>query len=92
MILGHRHRLLHVRALLAKRNRGESEIRSMHNGSLSLLFPTTTKRATPWASLREEARGQGVLHRQFAQEEVQKVLLGYPRPIHTRRNVPQEHA
>ena len=23
--------------------------------------------------------------------EVQKVLLGYPRPIHTRREVPQEH-
>ena len=27
-----------------------------------------------------------------AQEEVQKEeLLGYPRPIHTRRKVPQEH-
>ena len=31
-------------------------------------------------------------HRPFAQEEVQKqVLPGYPRPIHTRRKVPQEH-
>ena len=28
----------------------------------------------------------------IAQEEVQKeVLLGYPRPVHTRREVPQEH-
>ena len=28
----------------------------------------------------------------LAQEEVQKeVLRGYPRPIHTRRKVPQEH-
>ena len=28
----------------------------------------------------------------FAQEEVQKeVLLGYPRPVHTRREVPQKH-
>ena len=50
------------------------------------------KRATPRAPSREEARGQRVLHRQFAQEEVQKEeLLGYPRPIHTRRKVPQEH-
>ena len=33
------------------------------------------------------------LHRQITQEEVQKEkLLGYPRPIHTRRKVPQEHA
>ena len=32
------------------------------------------------------------LHRQFAQEEVQKEeLLGYPRPIQTRRKVPKEH-
>ena len=57
---------------------------------ISFLFLTT--RATPWAPLREEARGQRVLHRQFAQEEVQKeVLPGHPRPIHTRRRVPQEH-
>ena len=46
----------------------------------------------PRAPLREETRGPRVLHRQFAQEEVQKqVLLGYPRPVHTRREVPQEH-
>ena len=40
-------------------------------------------------------RSQGItriLHRPFTQEEVQKVVLpGYPRPIHTRRKVPQEH-
>ena len=36
--------------------------------------------------------GQRILHRPFTQEEVQKEeLLGYPRPIHTRRKVPQEH-
>ena len=46
----------------------------------------------PRAPLREEARGQRILHRPFTQEEVQKEeLLGYPRPIHTRRKVPQEH-
>ena len=40
----------------------------------------------------KEARGPRVLHREFAQEEMQKeVLLGYPRPVHTRREVPQEH-
>ena len=33
IILGRRHRLLHVRALRAKRNRGEQENCSIHNGS-----------------------------------------------------------
>ena len=33
IILGRRHRLLHVRALLAKRNRGEQEICTVHYGS-----------------------------------------------------------
>ena len=32
IILGHRHRPLHVRALLAKRNRGELEIHPVHDG------------------------------------------------------------
>ena len=46
----------------------------------------------PRAPLREEATGSRVLHREFAQEEMQEeVLPGYPRPIHTRRKVPQEH-
>ena len=50
------------------------------------------ERATPRAPLREEVRGSRVLHREFAQEEMQEeVLLGYPRPVHPRREVPQEH-
>ena len=50
------------------------------------------KRATPRAPLREEARGSRVLHREFAQEEMQEEeLLGYPRPVHPRREVPQEY-
>ena len=50
------------------------------------------ERATPRAPLREEARGSRVLHREFAQEEMQEeVLLGYPPPVHPRREVPQEH-
>ena len=37
-------------------------------------------------------RGSRVLHREFAQEEMQEeVLLGYPRPVHPRREVPQEY-
>ena len=36
--------------------------------------------------------GDRILHRPFTQEEVQKEeLLGHPRPICTRRKVPQEH-
>ena len=46
----------------------------------------------PRAPLRKEARGPRVRHRQFAQEEVQKeVLLGYSRPVHKRREVPQKN-
>ena len=41
---------------------------------------------------REEAKGSRVLHREFAQEEMQEEeLLGYPRPVHPRREVPQEY-
>ena len=36
IIPGHRHRLLHVRTLLAKRKRGESEIHPVHDGPLSI--------------------------------------------------------
>ena len=81
IILGRRHRLLHVRALLAKRNGGEPEICPVHHGS-----PLDSQ------LLREEARGSRVFHREFAQEEMQEeVVLGYPRPVHPRREVPQEY-
>ena len=36
IILGHWHRLLHVRALFAKRKRGKSEIHQVHDGLLSI--------------------------------------------------------
>ena len=91
IILGRRHRLLHVRALLAKQNRGEQEICPVHHGSLLDSQLLHKERATPRAPLREQARGSRVLHRQVAQEEMQEVLLGYPRPVHPRREVPQEH-
>ena len=41
------------------------------------------ERATPRAPLREEARGSRILHREFAQEEMQEErFLGYSRPVH----------
>ena len=50
------------------------------------------ERATPRAPFRKEARGSRVLHREFAQEEMQEEeLLGYSRPVHPRREVPQEY-
>ena len=89
VILGRRQRLLHVRALLVKRNGGEQEICPVHHGSpldSQLLFK---ERGTPQAPLREEARGTRVLHREFDREEMQEeVLLGYPRQVHLRRQVP----
>ena len=44
------------------------------------------------APLREEARGSRILHRELAQEELQEErLLGYTRPVHSQRDVPQEY-
>ena len=58
---------------------------------LSILSYYIKKGRPPRAPLWEEARGSRVLHREFAQEEMQEeVLLGYPRPVHPRREVPQE--
>ena len=91
-MLERRHRLLHVRALFAKRNRGEQEICPVHRGSPLDSQLLHKERATPRAPLRDEARRSRVLHRELAQEEMQKeVLLGYSRPVHPRREVPQEH-
>ena len=56
IILGCRHRLLHVRALLAKRNGGEQEICPVHHGSPLDSLLLHKERATPRAPLREEAR------------------------------------
>ena len=85
IILGHWQCLVHVRALLAKRKRGESEIHQVHDGPPFHCRIRHKERATSRAPLREEARRQGILHCPSAQEEVQKeVLPGYPRPICTR--------
>ena len=92
IMLGRRHRLLHVRELLARWNGGEQEICPVHRGSLLDSQLLHKERATPRAPLREEARGSRVLHREFAQEEMQEEeCLGYPRPVHPRREVPQEY-
>ena len=49
-------------------------------------------RETQRAPLWEEARRSRVLHREFAQEEVQEeTFLGYSQPVHPRREVAQEH-
>ena len=72
IILGRRHRLLHVRALLSKRNRGEQEICRVHHGSPLDSQLLHQERATQRAPLREEAGGSRVFHREFAQEEMQE--------------------
>ena len=54
IILGHWHCLLHVRALLAKRNRGKSEIRQVHSRSPLDSQLLHQEFATPRAPLREE--------------------------------------
>ena len=44
------------------------------------------KKGRPRAPLWEEA-----IHREFVQEEMQEELLGYPRQVHPRRELPQEY-
>ena len=57
VVLGRRHRLLHVRALLARWNGGEQEIRQVHSRSPLDSQLLHQERATPRAPLREEAGG-----------------------------------
>ena len=83
VVLGRRHCPLHVRALLARWNKGEKAIRQVHSRSPLDSQLLHQDRATPRAPLREEAVGSRVLHREFAQEEMQEeTFLGYSRPVH----------
>ena len=78
--------------LLAQRNGGEQEICSVHHGSpldSELLYK---ERATTRAPSWEEARGLRVHRRELAQEEMQEEeFLGYPRLVHSRREISQEY-
>ena len=87
-VLGRRHRLLHVRALLAKRNRGEQEICPVHHGSPLDSQLLLKERANARAPLREEARRSRVLR---SRSNARRSSWVYPRPVHPRREVPQEH-
>ena len=62
IIKGRRHRLLHVRALLAKRNGGEQENCPVHHGSPLDSQLLHKERTTARAPLREEARGDHEYH------------------------------
>ena len=91
IVLGHWHRLLHVRALLARWNGGEQEICQVHSW---LLFDSQLlhqERSTPRSPLREERSGSRVVHRESAQEEMQEErFLGYSRPVHPWWKIPQK--
>ena len=81
-----------ARALPAQRNGGEQEICPVHHGSPLDSELLHKERATPRALVREEARGLRALRRELAQEEMQEEeFLGYPRPVHPRREIPQEY-
>ena len=68
-------------------------VNSFNTPWISFLFLTTISRKDdPTGTVTGRSQVTEKLHRPFTQEEVQKEeLLGYPRPIHTRRKVPQEH-
>ena len=85
------HRLLHVRALLARWNGGEQEIWQVHTLDSPLVSQLLhQERATPRAPLREGRRGSRVLHREFAQEEMQEEKISwYSRPVHPWWEIPR---
>ena len=83
VVLGRRHRLLHMRALLARWNGREQEIPQVHSWPLFDSQLLHQERATPRPPPWEERRGSRVLHRELAQEEMQEErFLGYSRPVH----------
>ena len=76
VVLGHRHRLLHMRALLAKRNGGEQEICPVHHGfplDSQLLYQ---ERATPRASLRKEGDHEYFIANSLKKKCKKKNFLG----------------
>ena len=77
VVLGRRHSLLRVRALLARWIGWKQEIRQAHSWPLFDSQLLHQERATPRTPLREEARGSRVLHREFAQEEMQEKEISW---------------
>ena len=79
-VLGRRHRLLHVRALLSRWYNRKQDVYLVRSWPLFDSQLLHHERATPRPPLREEGRGSRVLHREFAQEEMQEArFLGYSR-------------
>ena len=61
IILEHRHGMLHVRALLAQRNRGQSEFREIYDGLSFTSRVRNQEGRTSWTSIWEKARRQRIL-------------------------------
>ena len=77
---------------LPHRTEEKKKIHQVHSRSPLESQLLHQERATPRAPSREEAGGLRVLHREFAQEEMQeKTFLKYSRPVHPWGKVPQEH-
>ena len=92
IILGRRHRLLHVRALLARWNGGEPEIRQVHHGSSLDSELLHQDKGDPTGTVTGRSRWITSTSPRIAQEEMQEEkFLGYPRPAHPRREIPQEY-
>ena len=80
IILGRRHRLLHVRALLATRNRGEQEICPIHYGSPLDSQLLQIERATGHRYGKKPGDHEYYIANSLKKKCKNKlVLLGYPR-------------
>ena len=92
IILGRRHRLLHVRGTSCKKEQRRTRNSSSYTMDLLSIPNYYIKKGRPHGHRYGKKPGDREYYiAKFAQEEVQKeVLPGYPRPVYTRREVPQE--
>ena len=92
IILGRRHRLLHVRALLARWNGGEPEIRQVHHGSPLDSELLHQEKGDPTGTVTGRSRWiTSTSPRIRSRRNARREFLGYPRPAHPRREIPQEY-
>ena len=74
VVLGRRHRLLHVWALLARWNGGEQEIRQVHSRSLLDSQLLHQERSTTWSPIRKEGRASRISSRRNAGRDISWVF------------------
>ena len=92
VVLGRRHRLLHVRSLFTRWYEREQEVHQVSSWPLFDSKLLHQERSIPRSPLREERRGSRVFHSESAQKEMQKTtILEHSRSFHPWCKIPKDH-